>query len=167
MSDVWRDHAARSRLAGWNEKQQQKKKTWRSVPHLNHHNDSVETTQPWDDHNKPEQWSQHAVSISQASSLCSKHWWVVHVLRGGVWYVTFLRSLLTETCCFITNLSLISLSLIQRGYISSTASSCGGKPMFSLRVNHILRQSFTYFTLCHINTSNLLFRGDGSSQNKL
>lgn len=34
------------------------------LPHQDHQNNSVETTQAWDDHNKPEHWSRHEASIS-------------------------------------------------------------------------------------------------------
>lgn len=84
----------------------------------------------------------------------------VFVVNTGGWFMSCPEEFCTWLFCFITNLSLISQSLNQRGFIPSTASSCGGKPMFSLTVTHMLGQSLIYFTLCHINTSSLLFRGD-------
>lgn len=115
---VCREVAIQSCLAGWNENTPHMKIRW-SLPHLNHQKKSVETTQLWDDHNKPEHWSQHEVSISQASMRHKANPGFV-VNTGGwlmsspeeLWTWFFWFSLLTVSHHFIAFLDPVYLSFL-------------------------------------------------------
>lgn len=95
------DGAIQSQLAGWKENNPHMK-MHRSLPHLHPPNNSVETTQPWDDHNKPEHWSQHEVSISQASIHCEAN--PGFVVNTGGW----LMSGPEELCTWFSVLAWVS-----------------------------------------------------------
>lgn len=63
--------------------------------HLKSQHNSVETTQHRDDHNKPEHWSQHEASISQASIRCEAN--PGFVVNTGGWLMSNQRTVLRDS----------------------------------------------------------------------
>lgn len=132
---VYQEGAIQNCLAGWSEYTPHMKMHW-SLPHLKKKTTkkkpSLRTTQPWDDHNTPEHWSQHGVRISQASMHCKanpgfvvKNWRVVNVRPRGVVNVIFF-CLACWLCSPFNCLSWCSLSILLSFHLKCFSVQQGG-----------------------------------------
>lgn len=154
---VCRDGAILSHLAGWNENTPHMKMHW-SRPHLNRPNNSVETTQSWDGHNKPEHWSQHEVSISQASIHSEAN--QGFVVNTGGWLMSGPEELGTWFFCLACWLCLTvlvpaflySVSLTNK-HLMCRALQCS-ESVFSVNRKSKPDLKYLIFLSFHVNTKN-------------